>query len=254
MAARPVSEVLGARRKMDSNPQATLSARLSDALLYAAALHARQRRKLSGEPYLAHLLATASLVMEYGGSEEEIIAALLHDAVEDQGGGATLEAIRLRFGDAVAGIVESCSDAMDSPKPPWRQRKESHVARLAKASDSVRLVAAADKLHNVRALLREYRRQGEAVWGFFRGGRDGTLWYYRAVVGALLSPNLPANLSAGGNRVNAAEAASLPVEQELSATSEPTLRERAAISLVLELERAVLELAAEALQASPETA
>ena len=101
-----------------------ISPRFTEALCYVAALHAQQRRKVSGEPYLAHLLAVAAIVMEHGGDEDEAIAALLHDAVEDQGGAATLEEIRRRFGQTVAEIVAGCSDTMVSPKPPWRQRKE----------------------------------------------------------------------------------------------------------------------------------
>lgn len=159
--------------------------RLSDAFSYAAALHAEQRRKISGEPYLTHLMAVAAIVLEHGGDEDETVAALLHDAVEDQGGKPTLEQIRRRFGNRVAEIVDGCSDADETPKPPWRGRKEAHLARLRGASASVRLVSAADKLHNARCLLREYRRRGDEVWDHFYGGRDGTLWYYRAVVDAL---------------------------------------------------------------------
>ena len=162
-----------------------VSSRLAEALSYVAALHAEQRRKVSGEPYLAHLLAVAAIVMEHGGNEDETIAALLHDAVEDQGGMATLEEIRRRFGPSVAEIVEGCSDAMVSPKPPWRQRKDAHIARLREASASVRLVVAADKLHNAGSLVREYRRRGESLWASFHGGRDGSLWYYRAMTDAL---------------------------------------------------------------------
>ncbi|MBN1395700.1 MAG: HD domain-containing protein [Pirellulales bacterium] len=159
--------------------------RLSDAFAYAAALHARQRRKISGEPYLAHLMAVAAIVLEHGGDEDEAVAALLHDAVEDQGGRPTLERIRNRFGQRVAEIVSGCSDADETPKPPWRERKEAHLARLQNASPSIRLVVAADKLHNSRSLLRDYRRRGEEVWQNFRGGRDGTLWYFRAVAEVL---------------------------------------------------------------------
>ncbi len=162
-----------------------LSSRFSEGFSYAAALHARQRRKLSGEPYLAHLLAVAAIVMEHGGNEDEAIAALLHDAVEDQGGLPTLEEIRRRFGPAVAEIVEGCTDTALMPKPPWRQRKEAYIARLQNASASVRLVSAADKLHNARSILREYRQRGESLWASFRGGREGTLWYYRTVVETL---------------------------------------------------------------------
>jgi len=162
-----------------------ISPHFRDALSYAATLYAEQQRKASGEPYLAHLLAVASLVMEHGGDEDEALAALLHDAVEDQGGIPTLDEIRRRFGSTAADIVEGCTDATVTPKPPWRARKEAYIARLRSASGSVRLVSAADKLHNARSILREYRGQGEAVWHHFRGGRDGTLWYYRAVVETL---------------------------------------------------------------------
>ncbi len=130
-------------------------------------------------------MAVAAIVLEYGGDEDEAVAALLHDAVEDQGGKPTLEEIRRRFGDRVAEIVVGCSDADETPKPPWRGRKEAHLARLRKASDSVRLVVAADKLHNARCLLRDYRLRGNEVWEHFHGGREGTLWYFRAAVEAL---------------------------------------------------------------------
>jgi (p)ppGpp synthase/HD superfamily hydrolase len=161
--------------------------RFSEALAYAVALHAGQRRKVGGEPYVAHLLAVAALVLEGGGDEDEAIAGLLHDAVEDQGGLDTLEAIRRRFGDRVAEIVWGCTDTTETPKPPWQPRKEWYVARLAAATPSVRLVSAADKLHNARSLLRDYRRLGPPLWTEFHGGRDGTLWYFRAVVEALKS-------------------------------------------------------------------
>jgi GTP pyrophosphokinase len=161
------------------------SARFLEAVSYAAALHGNQRRKFSGVPYLAHLLAVAASVMEHGGNEDQTIAALLHDAVEDQGGLATLAEIRRRFGEPVAQIVDACSDTTENPKPPWRLRKEAYLARLQDASASVRLVTAADKLHNVRSILREYRRRGESMWNLFRGGRDGTLWYHRVVVDSL---------------------------------------------------------------------
>jgi GTP pyrophosphokinase len=168
---------------------ATLTARFEQALTYAAQLHADQRRKLGGTPYLAHLLAVAALVIEQGGDEDTAIAALLHDAVEDQGGAATREAIARRFGERVARIVDGCTDTDQQPKPPWRARKETYLARLAEADSAVRLVAAADKLHNIRSLLSAWRVQGDAVWQHFRGGREGTLWYYRAVLAALESGN-----------------------------------------------------------------
>jgi len=133
---------------------------------------------------VAHLLRVAGIVLE-GGGEDEGIAALLHDAVEDQGGKPVCQEISRRFGEQVAAIVEGCTDADVSPKPPWRQRKEAHLARLRHASDAVRLVVAADKLDNARALSAEYRRRGESLWDFFQGGRDGTLWYYRSMLEVL---------------------------------------------------------------------
>ena len=128
------------------DPEEALGPRSAEALVYAARLHAGQTRKASGTPYVAHLLGVASLVLEAGGDEEEAIAALLHDAVEDQGGAAVRQEIRQRFGDRVAAIVDGCSDAETVPKPPWRQRKERFLASLHEADAAVLRVAAADKL------------------------------------------------------------------------------------------------------------
>lgn len=138
-------------------------------------------------PYVAHLLSVTGLVLEYGGDEDEAIAALLHDAAEDQGGEATLAEIRNRFGARVAEIVAACSDTLDDPKPPWRERKEQAIATARAADPSVRLVMAADKLHNATSVLREWRDVGDDVWQRFRGGRDGSLWYYREMAVALAS-------------------------------------------------------------------
>lgn len=161
-----------------------LSPRFDDALVYASRLHAGQARKGSAIPYVAHLLAVTAIVLEHGGSEDEAIAALLHDAVEDQGGPATRAEISRRFGESVALIVDGCTDTDIEPKPPWRERKEAYIAHVATASPSVRLVSAADKLHNARAILADYQQLGESLWDRFRGGRDGTLWYYRALTDA----------------------------------------------------------------------
>jgi (p)ppGpp synthase/HD superfamily hydrolase len=163
----------------------TLSARFEEALILAVRWHAGQVRKETTIPYIAHLLGVASLVLEQGADEDEAIAALLHDAVEDQGGTVALEEIRRRFGDGVAEIVAGCTDAWTTPKPPWRERKEAYIAHLCQASASVRLVSAADKLHNARAILADYRALGEALWSRFNGGKEGTLWYYRALVETL---------------------------------------------------------------------
>jgi len=162
-----------------------LSPRFAEALAFAAALHAEQRRKLSGAPYVAHLLAVTATVLEHGADEDTAIAALLHDAIEDQGGPAARAEILRRFGPAVTAIVDGCTDSDAQPKPPWRERKEAYVARLRSAPPSVRLISAADKLHNARSILTAYRAHGDSLWQHFRGGRAGTLWYYRAVVDAL---------------------------------------------------------------------
>jgi len=159
-----------------------LSQRFTDAFAYAADLHAKQVRKGTGVPYIAHLMAVSAIVIENGGTEDEAIAALLHDAIEDQGGDATRQEIIRRFGPKVAAVIDGCTDAETVPKPPWRERKEAYIAHLADASPSMCLVSSADKLHNVRAILSDYRRLGEALWTRFTGGRDGTLWYYRALV------------------------------------------------------------------------
>jgi (p)ppGpp synthase/HD superfamily hydrolase len=155
-----------------------------DALAYASDLHAGQARKDTEIPYVSHLLAVASIVMEAGGTEDESIAALLHDAPEDQGGEPTLEAIRTRFGNAVAEIVAECSDTFETPKPPWKERKRAYIASLATATLGALLVSAADKLHNARATLRDLREQGGIVWTRFSPTREQTLQNYWSLVAA----------------------------------------------------------------------
>jgi (p)ppGpp synthase/HD superfamily hydrolase len=150
--------------------------------MFAADLHSAQTRKGSGAPYLSHLLAVAAIVMEHGGDEDEVIAALLHDAIEDQGGDVARQEVRRQFGERVTQIVDECTDTDVQPKPPWRQRKEDYLAHLPHASASARLVSAADKLHNSRSIVSDYRQLGDEVWQRFKGGRDGTLWYYRELV------------------------------------------------------------------------
>lgn len=164
----------------------TYGEKFDDALLHASRLHKRQTRKGSDVPYITHLLAVAAIVGENGGTEDEVIAALLHDAIEDTT--ETKETLAARFGDEVAGIVEGCSDADVAPgenKPPWQERKEAYIEHLQTASPSVRLVSSADKLHNARTVLADYRRLSEDLWTRFRGGREGTLWYYREVTKTL---------------------------------------------------------------------
>ena len=150
---------------------------LADAAAFALHIHGEQFRKASAVPYVSHLLGVASLVLEHGGDVAQAIAGLLHDAVEDQGA-HQLEVIRDRFGARVAAIVVGCTDADTLPKPPWRARKEAYIAHLEHAGPDVWLVSCADKLHNARAIGTDLRTHGQAVYDRFRGGRDGTLWYY----------------------------------------------------------------------------
>lgn len=161
-----------------------LSPRYDAALVMASQLHAAQKRKGTSIPYVSHLLAVSSLVLEHGGNEDQAIAALLHDAVEDQGGLPTLEKIREYFGNAVAEIVDHCTDAYEEPKPEWRQRKERYLAGIAEKPEDAALVSCADKLHNARAIVNDLRSIGDELWGRFTGGKDGTLWYYQSLADA----------------------------------------------------------------------
>ena len=160
------------------------SERLIDALGVAARLHAGQRRKGSDIPYLSHLLGTCGIALDYGAGEDEAIAALLHDVIEDVQPTAEARAAVAAFGPEVLRIVEGCTDSDTHPKPPWRERKEAYVARVAHDDAPILLVSAADKLHNSRSIVSDLRRFGAATWDRFTGRRDGSLWYYRALVDA----------------------------------------------------------------------
>ncbi len=146
---------------------------------FALELHQLQVRKGTRVPYIAHLLGVTALVLEDGGDEDQAIAALLHDAAEDQGGQRTLEEIRRRYGEQVANIVDGCTDTYLDPKPEWQLRKEKYLEHLAGASEAVLRVSLADKLHNGRSIVRDLRFKGNEVWSRFNGGKYGTLWYYR---------------------------------------------------------------------------
>lgn len=172
----------------------SLSHRYDDALVYGAELHRTQLRKGSNVPYIAHLLSVSSRVLSAGGSEVQAIAGLLHDAAEDQGGQATLDEIRRRFGDGVAEIVADCTDSWVDPKPAWRPRREAYLAKLPHKPASSQLVSLADKVDNAEAIARDYEEIGDAVWERFNGGKDGTLWYYRALSG-IFETALPGALS-----------------------------------------------------------
>ena len=163
---------------------AILTTRFIEALSYAAELHLNQRRKGKGQPYVGHLLGVAAIVIHHGGGEDEAIAALLHDAVEDQGGLPRLSEIREKFGERVAHIVDGCTDSYEvsGPKREWGERKRAYIAKVAQDSQDVRLVSAADKLANAREILSDYRIEGDAVFQRFQGRKQGTLWYYRTLV------------------------------------------------------------------------
>jgi (p)ppGpp synthase/HD superfamily hydrolase len=170
---------------MESNAP-FLTRRFDLALHFASGLHHRQLRKGTATPYIAHLLSVCALVLENGGDEDQAIAALLHDAVEDQGGPPTLDTIRHLFGERVANAVESCSDSTVSDptkKLPWRERKEKYLAHLRGTNNKdVLLVTAADKLHNARAILSDYRELREKLWQRFNAPKKDQLWYYGRLV------------------------------------------------------------------------
>jgi (p)ppGpp synthase/HD superfamily hydrolase len=176
-------------------PAMILSPRFEQALVYAAAIHSGQSRKTANVPYIAHLLSVAGLALEHGANEDEAIAALLHDAAEDAGGEGRLADIRRRFGEDVARIVADCTDTCDVPKPPWRGRKEAYIAHLPQSSRGGLLVSCCDKLHNSRSIVAELREHCAAeTWRHFKGGRDGSLWYYRTLADYFATTDLPRGL------------------------------------------------------------
>jgi (p)ppGpp synthase/HD superfamily hydrolase len=170
---------------MPHRERPVLSERFEQALVYACRAHNKHTRKGAGVPYISHLMAVSAIVLEHGGTENEAIAALLHDAAEDAGGVQRLEDINVQFGTEVAGIVAGCTDTYTVPKPDWEMRKIAHVERVKAMPESVRIVVAADKIHNAMSVIEDYREVGEEIWSRFTGGRDGTLWYYRAMCEAL---------------------------------------------------------------------
>jgi (p)ppGpp synthase/HD superfamily hydrolase len=175
------------------------SRRTGQAVQLAAELHAGQTRKGSEIPYLSHLMSVAALVMEDGGTQDEVIAGLLHDAAEDQGGEQVLARIEQELGAVVAGIVRECSDSITEvgvAKAPWRERKERAIELLPKRSRSALLVIAADKLHNVRSTVVDLEVVGPGVWDRFRTGRYGFVWYHELMV-AGRRQRLPESRSVG---------------------------------------------------------
>jgi (p)ppGpp synthase/HD superfamily hydrolase len=155
--------------------------KLREAIDWAFELHKDQRRKVRDAPFIAHLLGVTSIVLELGGDEEQAIAAMLHDSVEDQG--VTVDQIRERFGGRVAHIVDACTDSYEKPKKPWYERKLKHLAEMhdRRTSHDMLLVMAADKVHNVRSLVQDYAIEGPNLWERFRGGTEGSIWYFYAM-------------------------------------------------------------------------
>jgi (p)ppGpp synthase/HD superfamily hydrolase len=176
---------MGAGQPQTEAPPPPLTDRFQAAVALANGIHGEQRRLGTEIPYLAHLLVVTGLVLEDGGDETQAIAALLHDAVEEGGGAPMLERIRAEFGDEVAEIVESCSDTTDADdRRSWRERKESYLSHLGDVDDHGTLrVALADKVHNARSIVRDYRTEGEGLWDRFSNRtREDQLWYYRALL------------------------------------------------------------------------
>ena len=177
-----------------------LTSRFTDAFAYALDVHGGMVRKGGGEiPYMAHLMGVTSLVLQYGGTEDEAIGALLHDAAEDGGGHSRLADIKARFGPKVATIVDGCSDSFETPKKPWLERKQAYIKRVPSESASVILVSVADKIHNVGAIIADYRTVGDALWARLNpeAGKAGTVGYYRGLVRAYRhAPESPKHLRA----------------------------------------------------------
>jgi hypothetical protein len=159
-----------------------LSGRFVDALEAAAVMFADKKRKGCDVPYISHLLATCVIALENGANEDEAIAALFHDAIEDIKDKDRVRAIVGLFGPEVSRIVEACSDADTDPRPPWQERKERYLERLLTENRSVLLVSAADKLHNARSIAANLKEDGESVWARFNAPRDKQLWYYGELV------------------------------------------------------------------------
>lgn len=162
----------------------TLTSRFDEAFRYAHEVHAAQTRKGTETPYIGHLMGVSSIVLDDGGTEDEAIAALLHDAAEDGGGRARLDDIRERFGEAVARIVEDATDSWETPKKPWAERKAAYVEHARRLPPSSLRVSAADKVHNAYGILRDLRKSGEAVWDSFTATPDDVLAYYEGLVRA----------------------------------------------------------------------
>jgi (p)ppGpp synthase/HD superfamily hydrolase len=186
----------------------TLTRRFDEAFRYAHEVHGAHVRKGNQTPYIGHLMGVSSIVLDDGGSEDEAIAALLHDAAEDFGGRPRLEDIRARFGDAVAQIVEDCTDSWDTPKLPWLERKRAYVEHARGLPPPSLRVAAADKVHNAYAILRDLRNTGDQVWARFNAPADDVVAYYESLVRAFRA-------SGGGRLVEELERIVKGIQREM---------------------------------------
>lgn len=171
----------GEQTSLSAHP---LTPRFTEATAYALEHHCDQIRKGTEIPYASHLLAVASIVLDMETSEDEAIAGLLHDVIEDGGGVAAEEVIRERFGADVAAMVRANSDTDVEPKPPWRERKQAYVAGVATKSPGAVRVSIADKLHNSRSIVADHRHHGDEIWDRFTADGPETAWYYGALVDA----------------------------------------------------------------------
>lgn len=175
-----------------NTPRPVLGERFTDAVAHAVQLHATQARKATTIPYVSHLLSVCALVLEDGGTEDEAIAALLHDGPEDQGGQATLDEIHRRFGPDVAAMVDGLSDTMEQPKPPWQERKAAYLARLRGEPVSVLRISLADKVHNLRSVATDLELIGDDLWSRFNADRDAQAWYYHSLL-AIFEERIPSS-------------------------------------------------------------
>jgi GTP pyrophosphokinase len=160
-----------------------LTARFTDAFTYAHIVHDGMTRKGTKIPDISHLMGVTSFVLQYGGTEDEAIGALLHDAAEDAGGHERLADIETRFGPHVSVIVHGCSDSFETPKRSWLDRKREYIDHVGSVSSSAILVSVSDKIHNVGAIIADYRTDGDALWARFNpdAGKPGTVWYDRSL-------------------------------------------------------------------------
>ena len=174
-----------------------LTEKISMALALAVEAHTGQKRKGTDIPYVAHPMGVASIALDHGADEEQAMAALLHDAIED-GGMKYAALIREKFGDRVADIVEGCTDGVPDAagrKAPWKVRKEQYIEHLKSASDDVLLVSGSDKLHNARAIVEDLLRIGTAVYDRFTATKEQTLWYYESLANIFSERGTPISAS-----------------------------------------------------------